>query len=240
MSGHSKWSTIKRQKGAKDSTRGAMFTKIGNAIAVAARNGTDPQANFALRLAIDKAKAVNMPSANIQKSIDRVKEKDASQLIEVLYEGYGPGGVGILVESATDNINRTYPDVKTAFSRHGGSIAEKGAVIFQFNHVGIIRINNISDDLTLAALENEAIDASEEDDQTIIYTQYKDLAKVKNALSDLGFEAVEAELTYEPKNVIELNDKETAAKVIRLMEALDNIPDVIETYVNFNIADELI
>src|SRR6202035_481976 len=124
MSGHSKWSTIKRQKGAKDAARGAVFTKLGNAIAVAARSGADPETNFSLRLAIDKAKSANMPLANIQRSIDRSKDKDAAQLQEVLYEGYGPGGVAILVECATDNINRTYADVKTAFSKHGGSIAE--------------------------------------------------------------------------------------------------------------------
>ena len=123
MSGHSKWSTIKREKGAKDAARGAVFTKLGNAIAMAARGGTDLETNFALRLAIDKAKAANMPSANIQRALDRIKDKSAAQLQEVLYEGYGPGGVAILVEVATDNINRTYPDVRLAFSKHGGNIA---------------------------------------------------------------------------------------------------------------------
>src|SRR5689334_1892805 len=111
MSGHSKWSTIKREKGAKDAARGAVFTKLGNMIAMAARSGTDPEMNFALRLAIDKAKAANMPSGNIQRAIDRIKDKSAAQLTEVLYEGYGPGGTAILVECATDNTNRTYPEV---------------------------------------------------------------------------------------------------------------------------------
>src|ERR1700712_3291664 len=140
MSGHSKWSTIKREKGAKDAARGAVFTKIGNAIAMAARGGTNPETNFALRLAIDKAKAANMPSSNIQRALDRIKDKDAAQLTEVLYEGYGPGGVAILAECATDNINRTYPQVKLAFSKHGGNIAEKGAVAFQFDHKGLVRV----------------------------------------------------------------------------------------------------
>jgi YebC/PmpR family DNA-binding regulatory protein len=130
MSGHSKWSTIKREKGAKDAARGAVFTKLGNAIAMAARSGTDPETNFSLRLAMDKAKAANMPSANIQRAIDRIKDKSAAQLQEVLYEGYGPGGVAILAECATDNINRTYPEVRLAFSKHGGNIAEKGAVAY--------------------------------------------------------------------------------------------------------------
>src|SRR5580704_2975719 len=137
MSGQSKWSTIKREKGAKDAARGAVFTKLGNAIAIAARSGIDPDTNFALRLAIDRAKAANMPSANIQRSIDRIKDKAAAQLQEVLYEGYGPGGVAILVECATDNLNRTLPEVRLAFSKHGGSLAEKGAVAFQFDHKGM-------------------------------------------------------------------------------------------------------
>src|SRR6476469_3494662 len=147
MSGHSKWSTIKREKGAKDAARGAVFTKLGNAIAIAARGGTDPETNFSLRLAIDKAKASNMPQANIQRSIDRVKDKNSAQLQEVLYEGYGPGGVAILVECATDNINRTYPDVKVAFSKHGGNIAEKGAVAFQFDRKGMIRVKSSGDEV---------------------------------------------------------------------------------------------
>src|SRR5581483_7375398 len=147
MSGHSKWSTIKRQKGAKDAARGAMFTKLGNAIAIAARGGADPDMNFALRLAIDKAKASNMPLANIQRSIDRGSGKLGGEVIqEVMYEGYGPGGVAILVECATDNINRTLPDVRLAFSKHGGRLAEKGAVAFQFDRKGLIRVKSTGDD----------------------------------------------------------------------------------------------
>ena len=152
MSGHSKWSTIKREKGAKDAARGAVFTKIGNVIAIAARSGTDPETNFALRLAIDKAKAANMPSTNIQRAIDRVKDKNAAQLQEILYEGYGPGGTAILVECATDNINRTYPEVRLAFSKHGGNIAEKGAVAFQFERKGMIRVAGGGDELMMQAL----------------------------------------------------------------------------------------
>src|SRR5687768_16019858 len=162
MSGHSKWSTIKRQKGAKDAARGVVFTKLGNAIALAARGGTDPATNFSLRLAIDKAKAANMPMSNIQRAIDRVSDKAAAQVQEVIYEGYGPGGVAILVECATDNINRTYPEVRLAFSKHGGNIAEKGAVAFQFDHKGMIRVRGGGDDMLLAALEAGAEDVQEE------------------------------------------------------------------------------
>src|ERR1700759_2384769 len=162
MSGHSKWSTIKREKGVKDAARGAVFTKLGNMIAMAARAGTDPETNFSLRLAIDKAKAANMPGANIQRAIDRIKDKNAAQLQEILYEGYGPGGVAILVECATDNINRTYPEVRLAFSKHGGNIAEKGSVVFQFDHKGMIRVKGGGDDLLMQVIEAGAEDMQEE------------------------------------------------------------------------------
>lgn len=239
MSGHSKWSTIKREKGAKDAARGAVFTKLGNAIAIAARSGTDPDTNFALRLAIDKAKAANMPMANIQRAIDRIKDKDAAQLQEILYEGYGPGGVAILVEVATDNINRTYPDVRLAFSKHGGNIAEKGAVVFQFDHKGAIRVKATGDDLLLTALDAGAEDVQEEDGESIVYTAPTDLARVRDALKDAGLEITEAELTYVPNNTVEITDAATAGKIMRLMDALDDLDDVTNTHVNFDI-DEIL
>ena len=240
MSGHSKWSTIKREKGAKDAARGAVFTKLGNAIAMAARSGLDPDTNFTLRLAIDKAKAANMPSANIQRAIDRIKDKDAAQMQEVLYEGYGPGGVAILVEVATDNLNRTYPEVKLAFSKHGGSIAEKGAVVFQFDHKGMIRVKGTGDDLMLQALDAGAEDMQEEGDESIIYTAPTDLAKVRDALKDQGVEITEAELTYVPNNSVEVTDADTAGKIMRLMDALDDCDDVVSTHVNFDIDESLL
>ncbi|MDB5175599.1 MAG: putative transcriptional regulatory protein [Candidatus Saccharibacteria bacterium] len=240
MSGHSKWSTIKREKGAKDAARGATFTKIGMAIAMAARSGTDPDTNFSLRLAIDKAKTANMPSANIQRAIDRVKDKDAAQLQEILYEGYGPGGVAILVETATDNINRTYPQVRLAFSKHGGNIAEKGAVAFQFDHKGLIRVKGGGDDLMMAALEAGAEDVQDEDGESVIYTDPKELAKVRDGLKDSGQEILEAELTYVPNTTIEVTDEATAGKIMRLMDALDEIDEVSNTHVNFDIPEEFL
>lgn len=240
MSGHSKWSTIKRQKGAKDAARGAQFTRLGNAIAIAARAGADPDMNFALRLAIDKAKAANMPSANIQRSIDRGSGKlGGEQIQEVMYEGYGPGGVAILVECATDNINRTYPEVKLAFSKHGGNIAEKGAVAFQFDHKGMIRVKATGDDFMLQALDAGAEDVQEEGDESVIYTDSKQLAKVRDALKEAGVEIVEAELTYVPNNTVEITDESTAGKIMRLMDALDDVDDVTNTHVNFDIADNI-
>ena len=240
MSGHSKWSTIKRQKGAKDAARGAIFTKLGNAIAIAARGGTDPETNFSLRLAIDKAKTANMPAANIQRSIDRVKDKSADQLQEIMYEGYGPGGVAILVECATDNINRTYPDVRTAFSKHGGNIAEKGAVAFQFDRKGVIRVKGTGDEVLMQALEAGADDVQEEDGESVIYTGAKELASVREALSAAGLEVVDAEMSYVPNNTIEINEAATAGKIMRLMDALDDLDDVTATHVNFDIPEELL
>lgn len=240
MSGHSKWSTIKREKGAKDAVRGAIFTKLGNAIAIAARSGTDPETNFALRLAIDKAKAANMPSANIQRALDRIKDKEAAQLQEVLYEGYGPGGVAILVETATDNINRTYPEVRLAFSKHGGNIAEKGAVAFQFDHKGMIRIKGSSDDILMLAIDAGADDVQNEEQDTIVYTKAKELAQVRDALRSNNLEILEAELTYVANTTVTIEDSATAGKIIRLMEALDAIDDVVNTHVNFEIADSVV
>ena len=239
MSGHSKWSTIKRQKAVTDSKRGALFTKLGNAIAIAARNGADPDTNFSLRLAIDKARAANMPTVNIQRSIDRGSGKlGGDQIQEVMYEGYGPGGVAILVECATDNLNRTYPEVRLAFTKHGGRIAEKGAVAFHFDHKGMIRVEGSGDELILQAIDAGAEDVQDETDESIIYTDPKKLAEVRNKLQSDGMTILEAELTFVPNLTVEIKDKETAGKIIRLMDALDELDDVTATHTNFDIPEE--
>lgn len=241
MSGHSKWSTIKRQKGANDAKRGALFTKLGNAIAVAARSGDDPDMNFALRLAIDKAKAANMPTTNIQRSIDRGSGKlGGEQIQEVMYEGYGPGGVAILVECATDNVNRTLPEVRLAFTKHGGRLAEKGAVAFQFERRGMIRVSGSGDEVLMQALEAGAQDVQEEGAESIIYTDAKELAKVRDALRQANLQVEEAELTFVPNNTVNIGDKDTAGKVMRLMDALEDLDDVTSTHVNFDIPEELL
>lgn len=240
MSGHSKWETIKRQKGANDAKRGVLFTKLGNAIAVAAKGGADPDMNFALRLAIDKAKASNMPTANIQRSIDRGSGKlGGAQIQEVMYEGYGSGGVAVLVECATDNLNRTYPEVKLAFSKNGGNIAEKGAVAFQFDRKGMIRVKGKGDDLMMQALEAGATDMQEEDEESVVYTDPKEMAKVRDALKQTGVEVLEAELTFVPNNTIEVTDQATAGKIMKLMDALDDLDDVTSTHTNFDIPEEI-
>ncbi len=240
MSGHSKWSTIKREKGAKDAARGIVFTKLGNAIAIAARAGTDPTTNFALRLAMDKAKMANMPTANIERAIQRVADKNAAQLQELLYEGYGPGGVAILVEVATDNLNRTYPEVRLAFSKHGGNLAEKGAVAFQFDHKGMVRVKGKGDELLMQALDAGAEDVQEEGEESVIYTEPTELAKVRDALRAAGLEILEAELTYVPNTTVPVADRETAGKILRLMDALEDIDEVVTTHVNFDIPEELL
>src|SRR6266496_1421060 len=209
MSGHSKWSTIKREKGAKDAKRGAEFTRLGNAIAVAAKGGSDPEMNFALRLAIDKARAANMPLSNIQRSIDRGSGKLGGDAIEeVTYEGYGPGGMAVIVETATDNKNRTYPDVRLAFTKNGGNMAEPGAVAFQFARKGVIRAGFLGDaeEAMLNVIDAGAEDADDiGDKELIIYTGPKELAAVRDDLAVRGFDLKEAELTFVPGNAVEIN-----------------------------------
>lgn len=237
MSGHSKWSTIKRQKEAKDSKRGALFTRLGNQIAIAARNGTDPKINPSLAMAIEKAKSANMPISNIERAIKRVSDKNAAVLQEVMYEGYGPGGVGILVECATDNTNRTFPEVKSVFHKKGGSIVESGSVAYLFDHKGLIRVKASGDEAILTVLDAGAEDAVEESGELVVYTQPKELAKIKDVINDSDLTVSEAELTYLPKNTTEITDQAVAQKVINLMDALDGIEDVVATHTNFDIAE---
>lgn len=240
MSGHSKWATIKRQKGVNDAKRGALFTKLGNQIAVAARGGTDLAANSALAMVVEKAKAANMPMSNIERAIQRVADKNAAVLEEVMYEGYGPAGVAILVECATDNKNRTYPEVRNAFAKNGGNIAEAGAVAFQFARRGLIRANFLgsADDALLEAIDAGAADAEVIDaDELLIYTESKELAAVRDDLKARGLGVIEAELTYVPNNVIEITSAETAQKIVKLMDALEDLPDVTNVHANFDIKD---
>jgi len=232
MSGHSKWSTIKREKGAKDAARGAVFTKLGNMIALAARGGADPTMNPSLALAIEKAKAANMPLTNIERAIARVTDKAAAQLHEVMYEGYGPGGVAIIVECATDNINRTYPEVRTVFTKRGGTIADKGAVAYQFDRKGVITVKASGEDALLAILDAGAEDATEEDGEMRVITDAKELAKVRDAIKASGLELTDAELSYEPNTTVTIDDAEKTEKVYAMLEALEDLDDVVNTYTN--------
>lgn len=240
MSGHSKWSTIKRQKALTDAKRGAIFTKLANAIAVAAKNGTDPSMNFSLRLILDQARAANMPQANIQRAIDRGSGKLGGESIEeVTYEGYGPGGIAVIVECATDNKNRTYPDVRLAFTKNGGRLAEPGSVVFQFARKGVVRagFTGDADEAMLVAIDAGADDAEVDGDELIIYTASKKLAAVRDSLGGAGLVVKEAELSFQPQNTVVVTDPETARKIENLMDALDNLDDVTNTYSNFDIKE---
>ena len=238
MAGHSKWASIKRQKGANDAKRGQIFTKLGNAIAVAAKNGKDPELNPKLALAIDKAKAANMPNANIEKAIKRGSgELGGDQIEELAYEGYGPEGVAIIVEAATDNRNRTGSEVRAAFTKNGGKLADAGSVAYQFSQKGVIRVENTEDNLMMA-LDAGAEDVEEEGKELVVYTDMKDLHKVRQALADKT-KILDAELQYVPGNTVDITDKSNAQKVIKLMDAIEDIDEVTNTYSNFDIPPEV-
>lgn len=238
MSGHSKWATTHRQKAVVDAKRGAIFTKLGNQIAIAARGGTDPALNSSLAMAIEKAKAANMPSANIQRAIDRVADKNAAALEEITYEGYGPGGVGIIIETATDNRNRTLPEVKTALVKNGGRIADAGSVAFQFTRKGVITVEGLGEELLLQVLDAGAEDAVEEDGELIVYTELKDLASVRNKLVEQGLNVKDAELRYIANTPVEIADSETAQKLMKVVDALDDLDDVVNVHTNADITAE--
>jgi YebC/PmpR family DNA-binding regulatory protein len=238
MSGHSKWSTIKREKGAKDAKRGAVFTKIGNQIAIAARSGIDPTMNASLAMAIEKAKQANMPVANIQRAIDRVADKNAAQLEESTYEAMGPGGIGIIIETATDNKNRTFPDVRTALTKNGGRIADAGSVMFQFTRKGVINVAASGEDALLTVLDAGAEDAVEEGDELIVYTDQKDLAKVRAAIAESGLAITGAELQYVPNTSVPVEDAEHLNKILKLLDALDDLDDVTSVHTNADFGDE--
>lgn len=231
MSGHSKWATTHRQKAVVDAKRGAVFTKLGNMIAIAARGGIDPAMNPNLAMAIDKAKDSNMPLANIQRAIDRVADKNAAALEETTYEAYGPGGVAIIVETATDNKNRTYPEVRTAITKHGGTMADAGSVMFQFSHKGVIRVAATGEEALLAVLDAGAEDAVEEDGGLTVYTDMRDLHTVRQAIIAAGLTVEDAELQYVAAAEVPI-DAEAQRKLENVLDALDDVDDVIAVHTN--------
>jgi YebC/PmpR family DNA-binding regulatory protein len=226
MSGHSKWATTKRQKAITDAKRGSLFTKLGNQIAIAARTGTDPTTNPSLALAIEKARTANMPNANIDRAIDRISDKNSAQLIEETYEAYGPAGAGIIISVATDNKNRTLPEIKNTLAKNGGRIATPGSVLFQFNRKGVLLIAEKSESALLTILEAGAEDATEEPDGTLIYTDAKDLMKIRSALLTAGLTIKSADLQYIPTTTTPIPDAPTREKILKLLDALDALDDV--------------
>jgi len=244
MSGHSKWSTIKRQKGANDAKRGALFTKVTREISVAARQGGgDPEANYRLRLAIEKARAVNMPADNIKRTIDKATGGgDAEQFEEIVYEGYGPGGVAVLVEAATDNRNRTAADVRSIFTKAGGQLAGSGSVAWQFEPRGLIAVapdGKDADEVALAAIDAGAEDVDTDDPEAIeIFTSPGDLERVRQALESAGVAIDSAESTMIAKQTVEL-DSTKARQALRLVEQLEDLDDVQRVTANFDIPEDV-
>ena len=243
MSGHSKWSQIKRQKGANDAKRGAVFTKVAREIMIAARaGGGDPDGNFRLRLAMEKARSVNMPADNIKRAIERAAGSgEGEQIEEIVYEGYGPGGVAILVEAATDNRNRTAADVRSIFTKAGGQLAGSGAVAWQFEPRGLIAVpadGRDPDEVTLTAIDAGAEDVEESDDRIEIYTTPGDLERVRKSLDAAGLPVESAESAMVAKNTVEV-DEQRARQNLRLVEALEDLDDVQRVTANFEIPEEL-
>jgi len=241
MSGHSKWSTIKRKKGAEDVKRGKIFTRIAREITIAARHGGDPNANPTLRLAVEKARAANMPKDNIERAIKKgTGELEGGSEEEITYEAYAPHGIPLLIKCLTDNRNRTLADIRKIFNRHGGNMAEAGAVGWMFDTKGYIAIerdNQDPDEVFMIAVDAGADDVQISEEWFEIYTPADELHAVSSALVNKGLTIAEAELSQVPKNEIELGSKETV-QVMGVIEALEELDDVQQVYSGLNISDE--
>ncbi|HSF01730.1 MAG TPA: YebC/PmpR family DNA-binding transcriptional regulator [Solirubrobacterales bacterium] len=244
MSGHSKWASIKHRKAATDARRGQLFTKLARAITVAVREGGgDPEANFALAAAVQKARDYSMPKDNIQRAIDRATGAagGAEEIQRVVYEGYGPGGAAILVEALTDNRNRASADVRHAFDKHGGSLGEPGSVAWVFERRGVVLVDagRYSEDDLIGAIDAGAEDVRAEGDSLKVLCAVEDLAAVRRALDSAGVQIESAELTMEPKSVVEVEAGDASA-LLRLMDALDDQDDVEAVHANFDIPAEVL
>jgi len=243
MSGHSKWSTIKRKKGAEDAKRGKLFTKIGREIMVAVREGGgDPSVNFKLRLVIEKAKQANMPKDNIERSIRRGLGLEKGEALEqIVYEGYGPGGAALIVRTLTDNRNRAVADIRRAFSRHGGNLGETGCVAWMFEPKGYITIplnGHDPDELFELAVEAGAEDVVIGEDLVEIFADVPDFQAVQESLTNANIETDIIELSMVPQTTMDLAP-EQGIKVMGLVDALEELDDVEKVYTNLNITDEL-
>jgi len=244
MSGHSKWSSIKHKKGAADAKRGKLFSKLARAIIVAARDGGgDPENNATLATAIQKARDVSMPKDNIQRAIDRGTGAgaDGTAIERVLYEGYGPGGVAVLVEALTDNRNRASADIRFAFSSHGGSLGEPGSVAWIFEKKGAIVLDGkrYGEDDAIVAIDAGAEDVREEGEQLRVLSEPADLSAVREALEASGVEIDSAGLVTEPKSTVEVKGHE-AERLLALLDALDEQDDVDEVFANFDIPEDVL
>lgn len=244
MSGHSKWATIKHQKGAKDKARGKLFAKVLRQVEVAAREGGgDLDSNATLRTMYQKARDASVPLDTIQKAIKRGTGDLEGVIYEsITYEGYAPGGIAVLVEVLTDNRNRTGAEVRSLFSKLGGSMAEPGAVAWQFERKGTMVVDRAADEeeLMLAALDAGAEDLADEGEAWRVTTPPTDLHKVRTAVEEAGLKVVEADLTMQPTTTIAVDSVESAKKLLRLIDALDDHDDVQNVYANFDITDDIL
>ena len=247
MSGHSKWAQIRRSKGVNDARRGQLFTRLGREIVVAVREGGsgDTNANFRLRMAVQRARDANMPMDNIERTIKRAQGGgEGSQLEEITYEGYGPGGTAMLVQTLTENRNRTVAEVRNAFSRNAGNMGENGSVDWLFENKGVIEVElrgHDPDELSLEAIDMGADDVEPvgpDDETLIIYTDPSDVEKVRQALDAQKYNVVKAESTLIPKSRISLTDEKVAYQVMRLVEKLEDLDDVQNVYTNADIPEE--
>ena len=244
MSGHSKWATIKHKKGKTDARRGQLFSKLSRAITVAAREGgADVTMNVALANAVEKAKSYSMPKENIERAIQRGGGgADGVAFESILYEGYGPAGVAIIVDVLTDNKNRSAADIRNIFSKHGGQLAQPGAVAWVFERKGSIVVDGTrygEDDIMAAAIDAGADDVVQEGEQFQVLTQPADLAAVRDALMAAGIEIDQADLTMIPKTTVKLEEND-ARKTMKILDALDDSDDVQEVYGNYDIADDIL
>jgi YebC/PmpR family DNA-binding regulatory protein len=246
MSGHSKWSSIKHKKGAADAKRGKLFSKLSRAVIVAAREGgADPAANLALQNAIEKARSYSMPKDNIERAIAKGSGADAESAAfeAVVYEGYGPEGVAVLVEALTDNRNRTAAEVRHAFAQHGGNLGTTGGVAWQFERRGVLLVpaeGVDEDELVLAAAEAGADDVSQDGSTYEVMTAPDELRAVREALESAGFPVQTAELSMVPKTTVAISDESTAKRVVHLVEGLEDVDDVQDVYANFDIAETVL
>ena len=245
MSGHSKWATIKHKKGKVDAQRGVVFAKHSRDITVAAKvGGTDPAANFRLRTAIDKAKAEGLPNDNIKRAIDKASGgSGGDSLEEVSYEGYGPGGVAVFIETMTDNRNRTAGDIRSYFNKNNGNLGETGCVGWIFKEQGVISLDKSSinqDELFDAAINAGAEDFMAEEDEYKIITTPETLQQVAEEVEKSGYKLKNVEMSRNPQNTVPVEDPETAKFLMRLLDSLENHDDVQNVYSNFEMADELL
>jgi YebC/PmpR family DNA-binding regulatory protein len=246
MSGHSKWATIKRQKGANDAKRGQLFTKLSKAVTIAIRQSggvADPDSNFRLRLAIEAARAANMPKENIERAIQKASGKQAVVLEESVYEGFGPGGFSVVVEAFTDNKLRTVSEVKNVFNKNGGSMGAQGSVMYQFEKKGVITVNKEGkslDDVFLIAADSGVDDIEDADSEVLLYTKPEDVAKIKDELTTNGLKIATFELIFRPVVINVLSDKQSAEKALSFIDKLESLDDVQKVYANFDIPDELV